>query len=183
MAIQADKILVIDLEATCWGEDGSYQQQNSEIIEIGLCILNVDSGEIEANEGILVKPVHSDISDFCTQLTSITPEMIEQEGRSLEEAIVLLREKYHSLNYSWASYGAYDKNMLLEQCKRFNVEYPMSSSHINVKTLLSRKLNLEKGLGMQKALKRLNIPLEGTHHRGVDDAKNIAKILKLILKK
>lgn len=23
----------------------------------------------------------------------------------------------------------------------------------------------------------VNIPLEGTHHRGVDDAKNIAKIL------
>jgi inhibitor of KinA sporulation pathway (predicted exonuclease) len=29
---------------------------------------------------------------------------------------------------------------------------------------------------MEKALNKLNIPLEGTHHRGIDDAKNIAKI-------
>jgi len=27
----------------------------------------------------------------------------------------------------------------------------------------------------------LDIPLEGTHHRGVDDANNIAKILRWIL--
>jgi inhibitor of KinA sporulation pathway (predicted exonuclease) len=31
---------------------------------------------------------------------------------------------------------------------------------------------------MAGALSELNIPLEGTHHRGVDDAKNIAKTLK-----
>lgn len=36
---------------------------------------------------------------------------------------------------------------------------------------------------MAQALELLNIPLEGTHHRGGDDAWNIAGILaKLILK-
>lgn len=34
---------------------------------------------------------------------------------------------------------------------------------------------------MAGALALLNIPLEGTHHRGVDDAKNIAKILNKVL--
>jgi inhibitor of KinA sporulation pathway (predicted exonuclease) len=34
---------------------------------------------------------------------------------------------------------------------------------------------------MKGALNILNIPVEGTHHRGVDDAKNIAKILDVIL--
>jgi len=34
---------------------------------------------------------------------------------------------------------------------------------------------------MSGALEMLNMPLEGTHHRGVDDAKNIAKILRWIL--
>jgi inhibitor of KinA sporulation pathway (predicted exonuclease) len=34
---------------------------------------------------------------------------------------------------------------------------------------------------MEGALNLLNIPLEGTHHRGVDDAKNTAKILRWIL--
>ena len=32
-----DKILVLDLEATCWEEDGAYQREHSEIIEIGVC--------------------------------------------------------------------------------------------------------------------------------------------------
>ncbi|MEK3793401.1 hypothetical protein MKX42_16845 [Paenibacillus sp. FSL R7-0204] len=29
---------------------------------------------------------------------------------------------------------------------------------------------------MERALTMLKLPLEGTHHRGIDDAKNIAKI-------
>ena len=33
---------------------------------------------------------------------------------------------------------------------------------------------------MKKALGKLNLPLEGTHHRGIDDAKNIAKIFRVI---
>jgi inhibitor of KinA sporulation pathway (predicted exonuclease) len=37
---------------------------------------------------------------------------------------------------------------------------------------------------MAGALNILDIPLEGTHHRGIDDANNIAKILrKLVLDK
>lgn len=35
---------------------------------------------------------------------------------------------------------------------------------------------------MKGALHILDLPLEGTHHRGVDDAKNIAKILYWCLK-
>lgn len=35
--------------------------------------------------------------------------------------------------------------------------------------------------GMSEALQTLNIPLEGNHHRSVDDAKNIAKILRTLI--
>jgi len=34
---------------------------------------------------------------------------------------------------------------------------------------------------MKEALRILHIPLEGTHHRGIDDARNIAKIVKKIM--
>lgn len=40
---------------------------------------------------------------------------------------------------------------------------------------------LQKPTGMNGALHLLEIPLEGIHHRGVDDAKNIAKILNWCL--
>jgi len=34
---------------------------------------------------------------------------------------------------------------------------------------------------MSAALTIVNIPLEGHHHRGIDDARNIAKIANLLL--
>lgn len=37
-------------------------------------------------------------------------------------------------------------------------------------------------MGMQKALDYLKLPLIGTHHRGVDDASNIASILEVMMK-
>ncbi|MEN0056485.1 MAG: exonuclease domain-containing protein [Mucilaginibacter sp.] len=66
-----NEIIIVDLEATCWEPGGNYQKQQSEIIEIGICKLNMETGKITASEGILVKPIKSEISDFCTQLTSI----------------------------------------------------------------------------------------------------------------
>jgi len=176
-----DEIIIIDLEATCWEGDGDYQRRRSEIIEIGVCKMDADSGEIIKSEGILVKPVQSEISAFCTRLTSITPQMVERDGISLKEACQKLGEQYLSKQLTWASYGAYDRTMLTEQCTRFGVAYPMSRQHINVKVFFSEVYKLGKGIGMAGALRMLNLPLEGTHHRGVDDAKNIAKIFYRLL--
>ena len=59
--------------------------------------------------------------------------------------------------------------------------YPFGPSHINVKTLFALKQKLPHELGMDEALQKLGIPLEGVHHRGKDDANNIAKIVREIL--
>ena len=57
------------------------------------------------------------------------------------------------------------------------VGYPFVTTHINVKNLLALTQNWETEVGMATALDKLGLPLEGTHHRGVDDAWNIANIL------
>ncbi|RFZ93015.1 DNA polymerase III [Mucilaginibacter conchicola] len=176
-----DEVIIVDLEATCWEQDGAYQKRRSEIIEIGICKLDTYTGEISKSKGILVKPVHSEISRFCTQLTSITPQMVEQDGVSLKEACSMIEATYAPAGLTWCSYGAYDKRMLKEQCALFNVRYPLSGNHINVKELFAEAKRLPKPIGMDRALRLLNLPLEGTHHRGVDDARNIAKILYNIL--
>jgi len=62
-----------------------------------------------------------------------------------------------------------------------DIGYPFGPSHMNVKTLFALKKKLGHKEGMASALHLLDIPLEGTHHRGVDDAYNIAKILNWIL--
>ncbi|NJM79537.1 MAG: exonuclease domain-containing protein [Flavobacterium sp.] len=171
-----EKIIIIDLEATCWNGPIPNGQVN-EIIEIGICELDTISGAITKNKGILIKPEQSTVSPFCTELTTITQELLDKEGVSFEEAIEILENEYQTDQYTWASYGQYDLNMLKKQCSHRKIGYPMTNQHINVKVLFADLFGLKKATGMNGALHLLNIPLEGTHHRGVDDAKNIAKML------
>lgn len=70
-----------------------------------------------------------------------------------------------------------------KQCSFRGIDYSLSQDHINVKELFASTKGLKKKVGMKGALGILGIPLEGTHHRGVDDARNIAKILDWCLKK
>lgn len=171
-----DKIIIIDLEATCWQGSVPSGQEN-EIIEIGLAVLDVPTGQISKNQGILIRPQRSKVSPFCTELTTITQEMLDQKGVLFEDAINQLVDEYNPDLYTWASYGQYDLNMLKKQCQSFGVAYPMCDEHINVKVWFAELFGLKKPTGMNGALHLLHIPLEGTHHRGIDDAKNIAKIL------
>lgn len=175
-------IIVVDLEATCW--NGSIPKgQVSEIIEIGICLLDTQTGAISKNQGILIKPERSEISPFCTELTTITQGLLDTEGISFTAASEILRTEYSGYKHTWASYGQYDLNIMKMQCSFRGVEYPLSQDHINVKTLFSEVRGLRKKVGMKGALGILEIPLEGTHHRGVDDARNIAKILDWCLRK
>lgn len=171
-----DKIIIIDLEATCW-QSAVPQGQQNEIIEIGLAVLDSETGEISKNKGILIKPQRSTVSTFCTELTTITQDLLDKNGVSFEDAVNQLIDEYNPDLYTWASYGQYDLNMLKKQCSSFGMPYPMGEQHINVKSWFAEKFGLQKPQGMNGALHLLNIPLEGTHHRGIDDAKNIAKIM------
>lgn len=173
-----NSILIIDLEATCWDKQELLpNEQISEIIEIGICILDITSGAITSNKGILIRPEQSEISSFCTALTSIDQALLDDEGTTFNNACEQLRKEYQAHLYTWASYGAYDLNMMKAQCRSRNIPWPLSDDHINVKEVFAEKHNHKKRTGMSSALKILDIPLEGTHHRGVDDARNIAKIL------
>jgi inhibitor of KinA sporulation pathway (predicted exonuclease) len=181
MARKLDKILVVDIEATCWQGDPPAGQIN-EIIEVGICLLDIKTYEITANRGIIVKPENSKISPFCTELTTITQEMVDY-GITLKEACAILENDYESGQRVWCSYGAYDLKQFTKECASKDVKYPFGQSYLNVKTLFAVMNQLKKEVGMAKALNIAKIELEGTHHRGVDDARNIAKILGKLLSK
>lgn len=181
MAKLLDKIIVVDVEATCWNGNPP-EGMTSDIIEIGICLLDVHTGEITDNRGIIVTPSRSTVSDFCTELTTITPEMVETDGIGFQDALKILKSEYDSQSRIWASYGAYDLKQFQRQCNDLGVGFPFGPSHINVKSLFAVKHKLHHETGMAGALHLLGLPLEGTHHRGVDDARNIAKILYSILR-
>jgi len=178
MAKDVSKVLVIDLEATCWDGEIPKDQQN-EIIEIGLTVLDVKTGAREKH-GILVKPKRSEVSPFCTQLTTITQEMVDAEGVSFKEAMTFLKE-FKPKERTWASWGDYDRRQFDRECRQKGHSYPFGPGHLNVKTLFALHYKLPREIGMPGALGKLGITLEGTHHRGDDDAYNIAGILAGLL--
>lgn len=179
MTKKLDQIIVIDVESTCW-QDSKPADQENDIIEIGICTLDVASGQRLEKESILVQPERSSVSEFCTQLTTLTQAQVEQ-GIALKAACSLLKNKYFSKERIWVSYGDYDRRQFERQCQSLQVSYPFDTRHINVKSLLAIIYALSQEVGMDKALELLNLPLEGTHHRGGDDAWNIAAILSKLL--
>jgi inhibitor of KinA sporulation pathway (predicted exonuclease) len=181
MAKKLDHVLVIDLEATCW--DGPPPPSEvSEIIEIGVCPLELSTSRRLARRSILVRPTRSRLSDFCTRLTTLTPEQVNA-GITFTEACEILRREYQSRDRVWASFGDYDRTMFQKQCEGTGVPYPFGPRHLNVKTLFAISRGLPHEVGMGEALGLMGVPLEGTHHRGDDDAWNIAGILAELVEK
>ncbi|MBN1953699.1 MAG: exonuclease domain-containing protein, partial [Anaerolineae bacterium] len=136
MTKRLDAILVVDLESTCW-EGPPPAGQEHEIVEIGLCLLDVATLERTEKRAILVRPARSAVSPYCTALTTLTQEEVEREGVTLEAACALLREAYRSRTRPWASYGDYDRQQLEHECRRKGVAYPFGPRHLNVKTLFA----------------------------------------------
>ena len=57
------------------------------------------------------------------------------------------------------------------------VALPFGDRHLNLKAEFSSRKSTRKRFGMAAALRAVGLPLAGTHHRGIDDARNIARLL------
>ncbi|MBE0695382.1 MAG: exonuclease domain-containing protein [Anaerolineaceae bacterium] len=181
MAQNLDRTIVVDIEATCWDSNPPAGQE-SEIIEIGVCQLDISTCQRSTKESILVRPERSTVSEFCTRLTTLSQAQVDA-GLSFGEACARLRREYGTRERTWASYGDYDRVTFQRQCEENGIAYPFNRTHLNVKNLLAICLNLPHEIGLDSALSLLGLPLEGTHHRGHDDAWNIAAILAILLQR
>jgi len=174
--------IIFDLEATCW-ERSKQNNRTSEIIEIGAVKLDEKVHRIDTFQ-TFVKPLKNPVlSDFCIELTSIMQSDIDT-APYFPEAINdfenwICSNNEESILLSW---GYYDKHQLLRECddkKYQGVIISLLENHNSLKYNFAAIRGV-KACGMKKALRILNIPLEGTHHRGIDDALNISKIFKAV---
>ncbi|MEZ4316825.1 MAG: 3'-5' exonuclease [Myxococcota bacterium] len=173
------RYLVIDLEATC-DSPHNFPREQTEIIEIGAVVARAD-GTVERELQTFVKPRLHPITPFCTELTSIRPEDVA-DAPDFPAAIGLLgrfvREQSEPLLF--CSWGAYDRNQLRRQAEKANVRLPLGRDHLNLKEAFqAAETGRRRGLG--SALARAGLAFEGTAHRGIDDARNIARLLPYCL--
>jgi inhibitor of KinA sporulation pathway (predicted exonuclease) len=172
----AERLLnVVDVEATCW-DRGQPPGAVSEIIEIGLTVVDLATAERLARHRILVRPVRSTVSEFCTELTGLTQHEVDG-GVAFAEACRLLAVEHRAGSRPWASWGDYDRNLFTRQCRHTPTPYPFGRHHTNAKAVFTEAHGLRKRPGMAQALEIAGLRLEGRHHRGEDDAWNIAALV------
>lgn len=186
-------LLCTDLEATC-NDDNSFPREEMETIEVGIYFLHrgpggqmVDNPPLEFQR--FIKPsIHKVLTPFCTRLTTITQEQIDSEGFSYAEALVETADIQNQLTtrlsnqWLWCSWGAYDKNQLIQD-GNFHGLPPLLAPerHFNMKVWFSAMGyggETKKGMGLGKAVNRLGLNWEGTAHRALDDARNLGNIVK-----
>jgi 3'-5' exoribonuclease 1 len=166
--------IIFDLEATCW--EGWDKSQN-ETIEIGAVKIN-ENKQVVAEFSSFIKPLKNPIlSDFCKKLTSITQEDIDK-APYFDEVIKQFKTwiGYGSERYMLCSWGFYDKKQFESDCRNFSLDGDWLSQHISLKHQHGQFKKLQRAVGMKSALQLEGLKLDGTHHRGIDDARNIGKI-------
>lgn len=171
------KIYVIDVEATCW--EKQYPDTRNEIIEIGITPIDLKTRQLEESESILVKPVTTEISAFCTKLTTLTPEYVAEHGVEFPVAMAHLEKTCKLKKNIFASWGDYDRKAFERNCNWNRVSNPVGNMTLNVKALFAAKHGYTGGI--DKCAADVGLTFEGTHHRGVDDSRMIAKVLLTLL--
>ncbi len=115
---------------------------------------------------------------MCTSLTGIPHEDLAGAPR-FHDAIAALRQWMNDFDDAlFCSWGDYDRKQFLQDCAFHQVAYPFHSGHLIIKGAFAQVLGLRKKLGIGDALRHLGLAFEGSPHRGLDDARNIARIVR-----
>ena len=172
-------LIVVDLEATCW--DTSRPRNHMEVIEIGAVRLDEALTVVDEFDAFVRPVVEPKLSQFCTALTTI--KQADVDGADMFPAVFArFIEWIGDGPYRLCSWGFFDVGQFRLDCTRFGLVFPglFESEHLNIKQVFADWKGVRR-CGMTAALDLLGLPLAGTLHRGIDDARNIAKIVQVTL--
>jgi len=178
--------LVIDLEATC-DENHRIPREQTEITELGAVLCDGATLLAQAEFQTFVKPTrHPRLTPFCTRLTSITQAEVDAApgfAAAMQKFTVFLRERAVLGRFTFCSWGDYDRQQFDRDERRHGMRVPLGSQHLNLKEAFRRHSRDDSRLGCGQALRRVGLKFSGTAHRGIDDARNIARLLPYCLGK
>ncbi|CAH8468940.1 unnamed protein product [Heterobilharzia americana] len=192
---------VLDFESTCFGDDS---KQPAEIIEFPVVVLDSVTGTLVDSFQSFVKPTENpELSTFCSNLTGIQQSDLE----NVPTLAVVLKKFEHWLRKTKETLGCSFKGQqtttaifvtwtdwdistcLWDECRRKKLPLPGDMlSRIDLKAIFqqwlgSHKVGQKWRGGLKDALHLIGLRFEGRPHRGIDDAKNTARLLLHLLSK
>ncbi len=170
------RLLIVDLEATCWNR-AEHVAERMETIEIGALDLDPAEPTRVREFQAFIRPVRFPmLSAFCTELTSITQADVDSAESFAPVFARFVEWIGDPALVRLCSWGDYDRRQLIRDCADHGVRYPLATDHLNLKHLCSAALGV-RPFGLQRALDVAGLGFIGVHHRGLDDARNITRLL------
>ena len=168
---------IVDFECTC----DSEQKLVKEIIEFAAVFVNPMSYEIEFEFRRLVRPVENPIlTEYCISLTGLSQAHVD-DALTLSEILAEFADFTTSNDIAFqlvTDCSADVVKFLAPECRRKRIPLPRwSLKWLDLGLLFKAKFSLEARRSLRVMLDMCGLEMEGTHHRGIDDARNIAQLL------
>ncbi|XP_071476963.1 3'-5' exoribonuclease 1-like [Diadema antillarum] len=184
--VHFDYLCVIDVEATCM--EINPIDYIHEIIEFPVVLVNTRTRQIEDTFEAFCKPViNPKLSKFCQQLTHISQFMVDKA----EEFPVVLQHTERWMkskglgskhSFAIATDCSLDMDLYLQlQCKVSEISYPKYAREwINISKVFANVYKTKR-VPLRTMLDNIGLAFAGQPHRGIDDARNIARIAMQLL--
>jgi len=182
-------LCVLDFEATCW--ENSDNKDQMEIIEFPSVLYKINEEKqtctFISEFARYVKPtINPELSKFCTELTGITQQTVNS-AETIDKVYPAHAQWIDSnvpkeANFIIATCGHWDlRTQLPREISNKKLKHiRLYKSYINVKDEFEYFYQTKAG-GMKGMLNYLKFTLDGRHHSGIDDSRNIAKIMCKII--
>lgn len=166
--------------------DLEMNQPSEKIIQIGVVIGNINSGEILKEKSYSIK-IDEPLNPYIISLTKITDENL-QKGISLLEAYNELKiiHKEYNCFINPITWGGGDSQELRIQLGLEKEKFLFGRRWIDAKTLYCSYRIANKQFpagGLAKALTNLKLKFKGQKHNALDDARNTFIIYYNLIKK
>jgi inhibitor of KinA sporulation pathway (predicted exonuclease) len=163
--------LYLDLELNC-GDGPRPDQNDPEIIEIGICRLDASSLRVVQEANYPVRPLHLDISLRCTAITGITTDDL-RSAPPLKDVLSRIQSEWPA-NATCFAWGI-DGDILQRACRNHHLKMPFRR-FLDLSQIVRSALLFEQQPGVLSAMEVLGLSFDGGAHMAVIDARNTARI-------
>ena len=165
------RVIIFDLEMCCWNDS---DKSTGEIIEFSLCEVDIETLTVIRSAQYYVKPNIDVISEFCTELTGITPAKIKKQGRPISEVLATIKKKFGSSNKTFVAWGRDDltiKNELEQKGLSFEM-----GDYINLANMYRLMNGKQRNCSQLDAMQDEGLEFVGKQHSALADAENLAEL-------